>query len=91
MGVKSYSVVLLKNAEKKLSKLDAPIRDRIQAWIDKNLEGCENPRLYGKALEGKLSGLWRYRVGDYRIVADIKDDKVIIFVINVDKRNDIYR
>ena len=90
MGVKSYSVVLLKNAEKKLSKLDAPIRDRIQAWIDKNLVGCEEPRRIGKPL-GELKKFWRYRVGDYRIVADIQDDKVIIFVINVDKRNDIYK
>lgn len=91
MGVKRYSVVLSSHAEKKLDKLAAPVRNRIQKWIETNLEGCENPRRRGKPLEGELSGFWRYRVGDYRIIADIQDDKIIIFVINVDKRNDIYK
>ena len=44
MGVKKYSVVSSKNAEKKLDKIDAPVRNRIQKWIETNLEGCENPR-----------------------------------------------
>ncbi len=91
MGVKKYSVVLSKNAEKKIDKLYAPVRERIKRWIEKNLEGCENPHRLGKPLEGELAGFWRYRVGDYRIVAEIQDDKIIIFVINVDKRNDIYK
>ena len=91
MGVKKYSVVLSKNAEKKLDKLDTPVRNRIQKWIETNLEGCENPRHRGKPLEGNAVNFWRYRVGDYRIVAEIQDDKIIIFVINVDKRNDIYK
>ena len=71
--------------------MDSSIRVRIVNWLEKNLEGCENPRRRGKPLEGDLSGFWRYRVGDYRIIADIQDDKIIIFVINVDKRNDIYK
>ena len=91
MGIKKYSVVLSKRADKKLDKLDAPVRKRIRQWIETNLEGCENPRRRGKPLEGELSGFWRYRVGDYRIIAEIQDDKIIIFVINVDKRNDIYK
>ncbi|MBR6713646.1 MAG: type II toxin-antitoxin system RelE/ParE family toxin [Selenomonadaceae bacterium] len=91
MDVKKYSVVLSKTAEKKLDKLDVPVRKRIRQWIETNLEGCENPRRRGKPLEGELSGFWRYRVGDYRIIAEIQDDKIIIFVINVDKRNDIYK
>ena len=90
MGVRKYSVVLSKKAEKILDKLDPSVRKRIKKWIDTNLEGCENPRRRGKPLEGEFSGFWRYRVGDYRIIADIQDDKIIIFVINVDKRNDIY-
>ncbi|MBQ3451469.1 MAG: type II toxin-antitoxin system RelE/ParE family toxin [Selenomonadaceae bacterium] len=54
-------------------------------------EGCENPRAKGKALEGEWEGYWRYRVGNYRLVAEIQDDKIIILIINVDKRNDIYK
>ena len=87
----NYSVKYKKSAEKKLNKMDAPVRARIKAWINKNLEGCENPRAQGKALEGDWNGYWRYRVGDYRIVAEIKDNEIIILIINVDKRNDIYK
>ena len=83
--------MLSNRAERKLDKLDASVRKRIKQWIETNLEGCENPRRRGKPLEGELSGFWRYRVGDYRIIAEIQDDKIIIFVINVDKRNDIYK
>lgn len=89
--MKNFSVEYDDKVKKKLEKMDAPVRERILAWVKNNLEGCENPRRRGKPLEGKLSGYWRYRVGDYRLIADIQDDKVIILVVNVDKRNDIYK
>ena len=63
---------------------------RIVNWLETNLEGCENPRLHGKALQGTWEGHWRYRVGDYRIIAKIEDDRVVIFVVKIDKREDIY-
>lgn len=90
-GVKKFSVEFKPSARKKIDKLDAPIRRRITQWIASNLEGCENPRAKGKALEGEWDGCWRYRVGNYRLVAEIHDDKIIILIINVDKRNDIYK
>lgn len=89
--MKKFSVDYDPHALKKMRKLDASVRKRIRKWIETNLEGCENPRRRGKPLEGELSGFWRYRVGDYRIIAEIQDDKIIIFVINVDNRNDIYK
>ena len=89
--MKKFSVKYDPHALKKMRKLDAPVRDRIKKWIETNLEGCENPRRRGKPLEGEFNNFWRYRVGDYRIIAEIQDDKIIIFVINVDKRNDIYK
>ena len=89
--MKSYSVKYSNTAEKELEKLDTPMKNRIKKWIQDNLLNCENPRLHGKALTGDLKGNWRYRVGKYRIVADIQDDKVIILVVDVDKRNDIYK
>ena len=91
MDVKKYSVEISPRARRKLDKLDAPVRKRIENWIDKNLDGCENPRHRGKPLEGDFAGQWRYRVGDWRIIAEIQDDKIIILIINVDKRNDIYK
>ena len=89
--MKTFSVEYDTKAKKKLEKLDAPVRNRIRAWIERNLVGCENPRRRGKPLEGRLSNYWRYRVGDYRLIADIQDDKIIILTVNVDKRNDIYK
>ena len=89
--MKAFSVEYDDKAKKKLDKLDVPVRNRIRAWIERNLVGCENPRRRGKPLEGRLSNYWRYRVGNYRLIADIQDDKIIILIVNVDKRNDIYK
>ena len=86
----NYSVKYKKSALKQLNKLDVPIRERIKAWIDDNLQGCENPRQQGKALHGEWHGYWRYRVGDYRIVVQIKDEKIIILVVKIDKRGEVY-
>lgn len=88
--MKQYSVEYDPHVLKKLNKLDVTVRNRIVTWIDKNLVGCENPRRLGKALSGEWYGHWRYRVGDYRIVAKIEDDKVIIFVVKIDKRGEVY-
>ena len=60
-------------------------------WIEKNLEGCSNPRLFGKPLSGDRKGQWRYRVGDYRIITLIQDNKLIILVIAIGHRRDIYK
>lgn len=89
--MKSYHVDYTPEAQKIIDKLDNSVRNRINNWIKDNLEGCENPRWQGKALKGQFKGRWRYRVGDYRIIAQIQDDKVIILVVDVDKRNDVYK
>ncbi len=85
-----YHVNFTKDAQKIMSKLDNSVSSRITKWIDENLEGCENPRWRGKALHGNLSGNWRYRVGSYRIIAKIEDDKILITVVDVDHRKQNY-
>jgi len=89
--MKKYTVNLMSTAQKALDKLDEPVRKRILKWIRNNLEECENPRWKGINLINHSKGNWRYRVGDYRIIAQIQDDKVIILVVDVDKRNDVYK
>ena len=86
----NYKVDYTKSAIKKLKALDKPVRSMVLNWIEKNLIGCSNPRQHGKALVGNHSGKWRYRVGDYRILADILDDKIVILVLNVGHRKEIY-
>ena len=86
----SYNVVYTKKAEKALRKLDKQTQALIYGWIGKNLVGCENPRQHGKGLTANRSGQWRYRIGDYRILADIQDDKILILVLNIGHRSEIY-
>ena len=87
----SYKLKFEKNALKSLTKIDSNQRIILMAWIQKNLDQCENPRSHGKALSGKLNNYWSYRVGDYRIVVEIIDHKLIIIIISVGHRRDIYK
>ena len=89
--MKSYHVQFSAKAQKTFNKLDNQVKVRISNWLMNNLEGCENPRQQGIALQGNLAGKWRYRVGGYRIIAEIQDDRVVILVVDVDKRNDVYK
>lgn len=86
----SYHVVYTKKAEKSLRKLSKQTQTLIYSWIGKNLEGCEDPRRHGKGLTANRSGQWRYRIGDYRIITEIQDDKIIILVLNIGHRSEIY-
>ena len=90
-GIKKYRVEFSPNAQKIIDKLDAKTRSRISEWIDDNLNGCENPRWQGKPLKGNLKGKWRYRVGSYRLFAEIYEDKILILIVDVEKRNDAYK
>jgi mRNA interferase RelE/StbE len=76
-----YKVIYRKRYEKKLKKIDKKQRDLIIAWIEKNLEKTKNPRKSGKALKGSLNSYWRYRIGSYRIIAEIQD-KYIKIILN---------
>lgn len=78
-------------ADKKFQKLDVMVQRRIVTWLNKNITNSIDPRLFGKALEGEFQTLWRYRVGKYRIIADIKDDKFLVLVVKAGKRNDVYQ
>lgn len=86
-----YKVEFTKSAIKDLKKIDKKDSTKIAAWIKKNLVDCENPRRYGKALKGNFSDSWRYRVGNYRILAHIEDDRVVINVVNIGHRKEIYK
>ena len=85
-----YHVRFAEKALKQLKKLDKPVQKLILSWMEKNLEGFDDPRLKGKALVSNHSGEWRYRVGDYRLIADIQDEIVTILIIAVGHRKDIY-
>lgn len=83
-------VILTKASKKQVKKLDSSISKRILDYLEQ-LELLDDPRSRGKALTSNLAGLWRYRVGDYRILCRIYDDKLVITVIEIAHRSTIYR
>lgn len=85
-----YQLTTTDKFDKAFKKLDRQTQKIIKAWIDKNLIGCENPRIHGRGLTANRSGQWRYRVGDYRILAEIMDNKLVLVLIDVGHRSMIY-
>ena len=85
-----YKVVFTENAKKQLKKFDKHIAALIIGWLEKNIECCENPRLHGKSLVQNRSGQWRYRIGEYRVICEIQDKEIIVLVLEVGHRKNIY-
>ena len=85
-----YCVEYTKTSVKQLKKMDRKIAAFIISYIDEKLVNCEDPRINGKALKGNYNDIWRYRVGDYRILAKIDDHRVIITVVEIGHRKEIY-
>lgn len=85
-----YRVEYSPQAIKQLRKLDPFVMRTIYAWIGKNLEGCTNPRIHGRGPTANLGGQWRYRMNDYRLIADIQDDRVVILIVKVAHRSTVY-
>ena len=86
----AWRAELSPRALKQLSKLDKPIARRIIDYLREIASG-EDPRSRGKGLTGNLAGFWRYRVGNYQIIASIEDDELLILAIDIDHRSRIYR
>lgn len=85
-----FRIVFTERAKKQLKKLDKYTASLIIGWLEKNIEGCEDSRIHGKALVDNKSGQWRYRIGDYRVICEIQDTEIIVLVLEVGHRRDIY-
>ena len=85
-----YQIVTTDKFDKSFKKLEKQTQKIIKAWIEKNLMGCENPHLHGKGLTANKSGQWRYRVGNYRILAEIRDNELVLVLIEAGHRRRIY-
>lgn len=86
-----YTVEFTTRARKQLKKMDRFNARLIVTWIKDNLDGCANPRAFGKGLSANRSGEWRYRVGAYRILALINEGTITIEVLSVGHRREVYR
>ena len=85
----AYKVIYSDTARKNIERLDRPLQKRILTFVDR-IEESTNPRFSGKALKGN-DNEWRYRVGDYRLVCEIKDRELIVWMIRVGHRREVYR
>lgn len=88
----AYNVELSETADEELSKLDAQHSRRILKFLHERVAKLDDPRSIGEALHGsRLGEFWKYRVGDYRLICKIEDDRLIVLVLRVGHRKEIYR
>lgn len=87
----SWKLEYSNKARKQLRKLEATQRAIILSWMDKNIDGCDNPRVHGKGLVDNHAGEWRYRIGDFRVLCDIRDDQLVVLAFKIDHRSKVYK
>lgn len=88
----AWKIELSEAAKKNLEKMDKPVAKHILRFLEERIVPAEDPRLLGEALRGaKLGEFWKYRVGDWRIVCSVLDERVIVYVLRVGHRRDVYR
>lgn len=85
-----YNLILSKKAQKKLEKLKKKVKKNfeIAIWHLENL--AQNPKFYGKPLKSNLTGLWSYRAGDFRIIYEIEENKLLVIVVEIEHRKSVY-
>jgi mRNA interferase RelE/StbE len=87
-----WQIEVSSTAEKQLAKLDRTVAKRIRSFLVDRLCILEDPRSIGEALKGsELGDFWKYRVGDWRLICEIKDKKILITVLSLGNRSDVYR
>lgn len=85
-----YKVILSPQAEEDFAKLDKPVQQRIFKYL-KRIEERADPKSLGEQLEENLSAYWKYRVGDYRLIAELRDDVFIVLMLVVGHRRNVYK
>jgi len=87
----AWRIEITRTATKQITKLDHQAQKSILRFLRERLASANNPRQWGRALQGEKRGLWRYRVDNYRLICDIQDEKITILVLELGQRKDIYR
>jgi len=85
-----WKILFDERARKELRKLDPDTQERILKWLRKRIADRNNPRQYGKGLKVRMQGLWKYRIGSWRVICQIQDKEKIVFVVRIGHRRDIY-
>lgn len=88
--MQNYNVEFSERFKKEFKKLDKYTQKMIRSWINKNLVNCSNPRQHGKSLTANRKNQWRYRIGDYRLICEIRDNELIILALMIGHRREVY-
>lgn len=87
----AWKVELERSAEREIDKLDPQVARRLLGFLHGRVAVLDDPRSIGGPLKGaQLGGLWRYRVGDYRLICELKDDRLVVIVVRVGHRREVY-
>lgn len=86
-----YKLVFSDRCKKQIDKLDNSDRILLESWLRKHLVKCNNPKTIGKPLVGNKKGLWRYRVGNYRLIVQITEKELLILALDFGHRSTMYK
>jgi mRNA interferase RelE/StbE len=88
----AWRIEVSETAEKQLAKLDKPVAMRLRSFLRERLASLDDPRSIGQALRGsELGEFWKYRVGDWRLICQIKDERILVTVVRLGNRREVYR
>jgi len=87
----AWKVELSPTALKQLGKLDKSVSRRVLNFLRQRVEKLDDPRQIGQRLQGTLSEFWKYRVGDYRLICSLEDDRLVVLVLRIGHRRDVYK
>ena len=88
----AWQIKVSETAEKQLGKLDRPVAQRLRTFLRERVAVLDDPRSIGEALKGsELGEFWKYRVGDWRLICEIRDKEILITVLSLGNRREVYR
>ena len=87
----AWKIEFERAAQKELEKLDKPVARRILKFLYQRVAKLDNPRKIGERLQGTLSEFWRYRVGDYRVICSLENDRLAVLVLRIGHRREVYK
>lgn len=85
-----WEIEYAEKAARELLRIDREAARRIKRYLDERITTAADPRRFGEGLSENLAGLWKYRIGDYRVIAEIQDERFIVLVIRVGHRSKVY-
>lgn len=86
-----YKIDFETSYKRSYKKLDVSVKRVVVEWVQKNIDGCTNPRFDGKPLKGEYKGCWRYKIGNYRLLVVIDDKNRVVKMVSVQHRKDVYK